>query len=112
MRQILHGGEGWQNNVIAFGVIMQTQSIWLNQEVYVKLTDDGKKIYNNHFIDFVSNVDHVKTKKEMMDYAMNKIKDGTLTCLLWELFDIFGLNMCNGCDFPFVDGIIEYKILE
>jgi hypothetical protein len=63
----------------------------INQTCKVKLTEKGKKILFEYYRDWPG-VPEDKLEKEFH---------------LWELMQIFGPHVYNGCEIPFVNNVID-----
>ena len=64
----------------------------INEPVWVKLTEEGKTVYNKHYTDLKLNPDDYPPKTNLAGYTQFQH---------WELMSIFGSAAYNGCTMPF-----------
>ncbi len=78
----------------------------LNDRVWVTLTDEGRIILTRYYLQFL------KAPLSMKD--LNSLREGHRDrdrhqFQLWELAQIFGERMYNGCKQLFVDNVLEVE---
>lgn len=71
-----------------------------NLAVTVELTAAGHHIYEAHLADYPIDF---PTRAER-----DKRQGSRLTVQLWELMQLFGKHMCNGCPVPFEGNEIDF----
>lgn len=81
----------------------------LNDVVEVTLTDKGLQLYKD-------NVESLTIPNQYKYYLYDNLHTSNegiiLRIQLWELMNIFGDHLYNGCEIPFKDNIIRCKIIS
>ena len=76
-----------------------------NDNVYVRLTEAGKRALDKHYEDLASSL-----RPLIFTYHGPQMEpDGRYRFQLWDLMNIFGPSFYSGCDTPFVDNSIEFE---
>jgi len=69
----------------------------INSNVWVKLTDKGKEIYNKHW-------DEILVGENLPAPVLTEV-DGWAEFQMWDLMSIYGCHLYNGCVVPFETNI-------
>lgn len=75
----------------------------MNAEATVILTDHGKRVYRDHYI----NISYINI--DVFNELMKKIETGTFTAELWQMFQIFGEELYMGNPVLFTNNEIIIK---
>jgi hypothetical protein len=74
----------------------------INDNVYVKMTDEGRRIHRQAHDDLNAHIRSVSPKVPRFEYhPPAEDEDGWSKWQLWELMASFGAHMHNGCRVPF-----------
>ena len=76
---------------------LSLKAVNINVTVWVKLTDEGKKLLREHYESHRINASKVP----------KLYRKGKVSFQLWDLMHIFGPNLYNGCTVPFVNNEIS-----
>lgn len=79
----------------------------VNDYVHIKLTPLGKKVYLGHYNEY-RELSYQPLMKRMPKYTKSE-KKGYHKFQLWEIMQIFGEIIYNGCKMPFKTEIILQK---
>ena len=86
------------------GRLMDKIRFNINNYVWVKLTSEGRKIKKKIEDDFRSEF------PSYLGIPMIENSDGWSRWQLWELMEMFGSSLCNGCSVPFeTEILIEHE---
>ncbi|HTH92906.1 MAG TPA: hypothetical protein VL576_00275 [Candidatus Paceibacterota bacterium] len=78
----------------------------INDPIWVKLTEDGKRIHNEHYANILKNS---KVQIDLKNYEPKIDRKGLTRYTLWEWASIFGPSLHHGMMVqPFTDNIVYY----
>ncbi len=85
----------------------------INNYVYVKLTDIGYEQYLDKLKYYHDTTPTLFEWPTIENIKLKEDKNGYLKFQMWEVMDLFGENLFNGCDKPFeLDILIDENDLK